>query len=71
MFVAALAAERRFGSPYHLAQALLDQADYLAAAGDPDRAADNVAEARAIADRLGARPLASRADRVLRPVPTG
>ena len=60
----AVAALRRFASPYHLAHALLDQAEFLAATGQPDRAEDAPAEARALAETLGARPVAARADRI-------
>jgi tetratricopeptide (TPR) repeat protein len=75
MFTTAIAAARRFGSPYHLAQGLLDQADYEVSrhdAGSSDRtdsAAPLIAEARQIAERLGARPLTERAERVERPTP--
>jgi hypothetical protein len=64
----AVAALRRFASPYHLAHALLDQAEFLAATGQPDRAEDATAEARALAETLGARPVAARADQIGRPL---
>ena len=74
MFVDAVASARRFGSPYHLAQGLLDQAEYVLSevnkGGEAsvdaasDGAAPLIAEARQIADRLGAVPLAARADRL-------
>ena len=57
LFRNAVAAQRRIGSPYHLAQALLDQAEFLAGTGEPSRAEDAVTEARALAAALGARPV--------------
>ena len=62
----AVAALRRFASPYHLAQALLDQAEFLAATGEPDRAEDAVTEARALAAALSAAPVVDRADQISR-----
>jgi len=68
MFADAVGALRRTGSPYHLAHGLLDQAEYLLSHKDAGRPDDNngaeplIAEARHIAERLGARPLAARAD---------
>jgi hypothetical protein len=57
-FSAAIAALRTVGSPYHLAQGLLDQA----AASEPSVAVVLVEEAREIASALGARPLLERAN---------
>ena len=62
LFGKAVAAHRRVGSPYNLAQALLDHAEFLAATGQPDRAETAAAEARALSDALGARPIVDRAD---------
>jgi class 3 adenylate cyclase len=59
-FATAVAALRRFGSPYHLAQALLDYAERLSDLGDEAVAATMVEEARGIAERLGARPILAR-----------
>jgi hypothetical protein len=56
-FATAIGALRRFGSPYHLAQALLDYAERLTELGDDAVAATMVEEARSIAERLGARPI--------------
>ncbi|HJY60848.1 MAG TPA: hypothetical protein VJ418_31090, partial [Streptosporangiaceae bacterium] len=50
------------GTPYHLAHGLLDYAEYLTREGDPDAAAQTVAEARDIARRLRCQPLLDRAD---------
>ena len=60
-FDAAVHATRQVGSPYHLAVALLDQADHLVATGEREAATALVAEAREIAERLGAEPLLARA----------
>jgi hypothetical protein len=79
MFADAVAAARRTGSPYHLAHGLLDQAEYVLSHDTNDGAARAdgaaasaeplIAEARQIAERLGAAPLAARADRLNRPAP--
>jgi hypothetical protein len=61
-FAAAIDALRRMGTPYHLAQGLLDHAEHLVASGDPTAAELAVAEAREIAQRLGCRPVLERAD---------
>jgi hypothetical protein len=63
-FESAIAALRRFASPYHLSQALLDHADRLAGVGERDAAAGLLEEARTIAERLGARPVLARAERL-------
>jgi tetratricopeptide (TPR) repeat protein len=59
-FATAVTALRRFGSPYHLAQALLDYAERLADFGDDAVAATMVEEAHSIAERLGSRPILAR-----------
>ena len=60
-FDAAVTGFRAWFSPYHLALALLDRAEYQAAAGDEDRAAEGAAEAREIGLRLRCRPVLDRA----------
>jgi hypothetical protein len=59
-FGAAIAALRRFGSPFHLAQALLDYAERVTEAGDHAVAVTMVDEARRIAERIGAQPVLAR-----------
>jgi hypothetical protein len=59
---AAVGELRAFVSPYHLAHALLDRAEYLAGHGQALEAEVLRDEARAIGQRLGARPLVERAD---------
>jgi class 3 adenylate cyclase len=59
-FADAVAAFRRAGSPWHLGRALADYAGYLAACGQAEAANAALDEAGAIAERLGARPLALR-----------
>jgi class 3 adenylate cyclase/predicted ATPase len=59
-FADAVAAFRRAGSPWHLGRALADYGGYLAACGQPEPSAAALDEAGAIAERLGARPLARR-----------
>ena len=61
-FASAIAGLRTAASPYHLAHGLLDQADYLAHAGDAAGAAAAADEAKAIGTRLGCAPLIQRAD---------
>lgn len=70
-FVAATTAQRAHGTPYHLAQGLLDRAEFLVTVGlsqaDIDRHAlveELVAEASDVAARLGCPSLARRAARV-------
>jgi tetratricopeptide (TPR) repeat protein len=63
-FDSAVVAYRKFGSPYHLAAGLLDQAEYLVKNGDTETAKALVAEADSIVHRLGARPLTERARRL-------
>ncbi|MBA2455374.1 MAG: hypothetical protein H0V48_02365 [Nocardioidaceae bacterium] len=60
-FDAATQAFRDLASPYHLAVALLDHAEFVAAFGDSTTAQKFAAEAEAIAQRLRARPLHGRA----------
>jgi hypothetical protein len=60
-FEAATRAFRDLGSPYHLAVGLMDHADYLAASGDQTTGRELATEAEAIAERLSARPVLSRA----------
>lgn len=62
LFNKAIAAHGRVGSPDNLAQALLDQAEFLAATGESGRADRNVVEAKVIAETLGARTVVHRAD---------
>jgi tetratricopeptide (TPR) repeat protein len=60
-FEAAIADQRKWSTPYHLAHGLLDYAEHLIATGGSERAAPLIEEATAIADRLKAQPLAARA----------
>lgn len=62
---AAIATMRRSSPPHLLASGLLDHAAYLLGQGDDAAAAVSVAEARQIAERLGARPIVDRADGLL------
>jgi hypothetical protein len=64
-FHTATQALRQFGSPYHLAVGLLDQAEYLSGRGDDAAVAELAAEADALASRLAALPLRERAHRLL------
>jgi hypothetical protein len=59
-FADAVAAFRRAGSPWHLGRALADYGGYLVACGQAEAANAALDEAGAIAERLGARPLALR-----------
>jgi len=59
-FADAVAAFRRAGSPWHLGRALADYGGYLAACSQAEGASAALDEAGAIAERLGARPLALR-----------
>jgi hypothetical protein len=59
-FAEAVAAFRRAGSPWHLGRALADDGGYLVACGQAEAANAALDEAGAIAERLGARPLALR-----------
>lgn len=63
-FAEAVAAFREVDNPYELAHALVDHAGYLAATGNADAAVAGLAEARAIAARLGCPPLEERATQV-------
>ncbi len=58
---------RKLGSPYHLAVALLDEADHLVQAGRSSDAVPLAAEARDLAGRLKAVPLVRRAERLISP----
>lgn len=64
----AVAAWRTDGQPYPLGRALLSLAEAAAAAGERDEVAAAVAEAAAIADGLGAVPLAAQAATLARRV---
>jgi tetratricopeptide (TPR) repeat protein len=63
-FAAAISSLRERGTPYHLAQGLLDHAEYLARDGDADGAALAITEARDVARHLRCPPLLDRADAV-------
>ncbi|MER7456437.1 AAA family ATPase [Micromonospora sp. NPDC126480] len=65
---AAVAAWRVDGQPYPLGRALLALAEAAAAAGERDEVATAVAETAALADRLGAAPLAEQAATLARRV---
>jgi class 3 adenylate cyclase/predicted ATPase len=60
-FETAVSAARAFGSPYHLALALLDHADFLMKTGDIERARTNAAEAHALGTALRCEPVVRRA----------
>ncbi len=60
-FAAAIRGLRERGTPYHLAHALLDHAEYLAGQGRGDAAAAATGEAREIATALRCQPLLTRA----------
>ncbi|PWU55852.1 LuxR family transcriptional regulator [Micromonospora sp. S4605] len=64
----AVSAWRADGQPWPLGRALLSLAEAAAAAGERDEVSTAVAEAAAIADRLGAPPLAERAATLARRV---
>ena len=68
-FDSAIAALRHAGSPYHLAQGLLDEAEYLAGERDSQAVMELVSEARTIGEKLSARPLLERCDQVLALIP--
>ncbi|HUA31144.1 MAG TPA: hypothetical protein VMC03_19845, partial [Streptosporangiaceae bacterium] len=59
---------RAHGTPYHLAQALLDHAQYLLAQGDTGAAEAAIDEARTIAGQLRCQPLLDRAEATTQPV---
>jgi hypothetical protein len=61
-FVDAVAAFRRVGSPWHLARALAHHGAYLATLGQAQGATTALDESQAIAEHLGARPLARRVE---------
>ena len=60
-YAAAVRSLREHGTPYHLAHGLLDNAEHLANAGDPQAAAQAIAEASDIAGGLRCQPLLDRA----------
>jgi len=60
-FTAAITGLRQHSTPYHLAQGLLDHAEYLARLADTEAARAAIAEAREIAGRLRCQPLLDRA----------
>ncbi len=70
LFEQAIEAYRKIPAPFHLAHALLDQAEFLTRTGQAAAAEVVVAEAAQIAGRLGARPLAERAQALGLTVPT-
>src|SRR4051794_18795679 len=61
-FTDAVARLRDGGTPYHLAQGLLDYAEHLHRTSSPPSADALTAGAADIADKLGARPVRERAD---------
>jgi class 3 adenylate cyclase/tetratricopeptide (TPR) repeat protein len=67
-FTAAISRLREQSTPYHLAQGLLDHAQYLTRLHDPQAAEAALGEARDIAGRLRCQPLLDRAAN-LTPVP--
>ncbi len=70
-FDAATKTLRELELPYYLAVCLADSAEYHAANGDTQRAAELAEEAARIAAKLGARPLLERAQRLVTPASTG
>jgi class 3 adenylate cyclase len=60
-FTAAVTGLREQSTPYHLAQGLLDHAQYLLSHGDAEAAAAAIGEARDIAYHLRCQPLLDRA----------
>jgi hypothetical protein len=66
-FDTAVTGFRAWYSPYHLAVALLDRAQYQLGAGELERAAEAAEEAREIGLRLGSKPVVSRADAIAPP----
>jgi class 3 adenylate cyclase len=60
-FIAAVTSLREQSTPYHLAQGLLDHAQYLLSHGDAEAAAAAIGEARDIAYHLRCQPLLDRA----------
>jgi tetratricopeptide (TPR) repeat protein len=61
LYVRAVEAYRKIPALFHLAHALVDQAEFLATVGDRSGAELALTEGAQIADRLGAKPLARRA----------
>ena len=64
LFAAAVADLRTHGTPYHLAHALLDHAQYLLAHGDAVAAEAAIDEARAVGSGLRCQPLLDRAEAI-------
>jgi hypothetical protein len=67
-FDGAVTGFRAWFSPYHLAVALLDRAEYQVGAGDLERAVEAAAEAGEIGRRLSCQPVVSRAEAIAPPV---
>ena len=63
-FDTAVTALRQGSSPYHLAQGLLDYAEYLSMVEDGNGALPLVVEARTIGEGLRCQPLLDRADQM-------
>jgi class 3 adenylate cyclase/tetratricopeptide (TPR) repeat protein len=72
-FAAAVGGLRQLPLPFDVGVALLEQGEWLAAAGSPAEAGQPAAEAAEIFERLGARPYLERAERLLhaQEVPAG
>jgi class 3 adenylate cyclase/tetratricopeptide (TPR) repeat protein len=68
-FEAAIRGLRDYGTPYHLAHGLLDQAHHLARHGGEEAAAVAVGEALSIAAKLRCQPLLDRVDALARLAP--
>src|ERR1051325_2797428 len=61
LFESAVAMMRTLGTPYHLAQGLLDYAEHMGGTGRAAQAVPRVEEAQRIGERLGAVTLVARA----------
>ncbi len=68
-FTAAIARLRELSTPYHLANGLLDHAQYLLESGDSDAAVPAIDEARAIGQQLRCQPLLDRAEELTHTAP--
>jgi hypothetical protein len=66
-FAGAIGALRVHGTPYHLADGLLDHAGYLTRLGDAEAAETAISEARDIAGCLSGQPLPDRGAPACRP----
>jgi hypothetical protein len=66
-YAAAVEAFREIDEPFHVARALLEQAECLAARGRSNEASPLADEARETFERLRARPWLERADRLATP----